>query len=1054
MLEKKAVMGITLTLLLVGVFTAAFNIPLRLANINVTMGSNDHAIRHVTHGEEPSFSMSPYEKIWDFSRASEWRSFAKIDNDSTEIIIGINYAKPDSYEQLRQFIAENQGELVNTVSMNGKTIAAVADVPLAMMPTFSEKLRTSGLSRYVEPNLRFQASFVPNDPSWPQQWGPARIEADYAWNTTTGDPSVLVAVIDTGVDWNHPDLIANYVALGYDWVSNDADPMDDSGHGTHCAGIIAAVINNSIGIAGLAQVKVMAEKGLDWRGGGNTDDLANAIIHAVDQGADILSNSWGGYFHSELMYEAVKYAHDREVLVVAAAGNDERDLKLHPACYKEVVAVTATNRTDAPASFTTFGEWVELAAPGVDIYSTIWDNSYAYMSGTSMSTPHVAGVASLILSQFPSMTGNQLRLQLRYTADDLGDPGFDIYYGYGRINARRAVEEVPPEHDLNILSWDRPPYVEPSDTEKINVTALDFGFSDESSVAVRLLVNGNVVDSALVSSLLSGATATVSLSWNPTAEGKYNVTAHVVPVLGESYTVDNVKSAYINVRSGKFIMVPVDCQKIQEAVELARLREVIKVASGTYFEHVYIDKPVRLIGEDCNTTIIDANETGNPITIVADKVHVNDFTVLNSTKPTSGVTYFNGGCILLSVKDCVIANNRIINNHEGVAMIQCDGNNTVYNNSINGFRDAGVGAVFDRGNNFVYGNTVTNPLDETTLGIALIGWAYEPGRITCDNNTIGYNKVESKMGTDQYGIALIVSQNNLVFGNILMLNNVCLWMAHCKNNTVLYNTITNNYWGIIEDNGDLGGVNTFHHNNMINNTIQAESLGTEYSNIWDDDYPSGGNYWSDYAGVDEKSGPDQKRHGSDGIGDTPYILDENNQDRYPLMEPFEVHDIAVTNIASSEAVVGQGYAVSIEVTVENQGEFTENFNVTIYADRTVIDTKPATLVSGGSTTITFTWNTTGFAKGNYTISAYAMVRQETDTADNTYTDGTILVTVPGDINGNRIVDILDAGKVSAHWYPGPPVGLLGYGANADINNDGAVDIFDAAIVSAHWLQSW
>jgi len=227
--------------------------------------------------------------------------------------------------------------------------------------------------------------------------------------------------------------------LGYDWVNNDSDPADDHGHGTHVAGIIAAVTNNSIGISGVAQVRVMAEKGLAYNGVGYADDLANAIVHAVDQGARIISCSWGSSSDSQLIYDAVRYATNAGALVIAAAGSTGNNERHYPAAYSEVVAVTATNEKDKPAGFTTYGDWVDIAAPGTSVYSTfLWD-TYVSFSGTSMAAPHVAGVAALVWSEYPYLSNEQVRSQLLITADDLGAKGFDVYYGYGRVNARKAV---------------------------------------------------------------------------------------------------------------------------------------------------------------------------------------------------------------------------------------------------------------------------------------------------------------------------------------------------------------------------------------------------------------------------------------------------------------------------------------------------------------------------------------------------------------------------------------------------------------------------------------
>jgi hypothetical protein len=168
------------------------------------------------------------------------------------------------------------------------------------------------------------------------------------------------------------------------------------------------------------------------------------------------------------------------------------------------------------------------------------------------------------------------------------------------------------------------------------------------------------------------------------------------------------------------------------------------------------------------------------------------------------------------------------------------------------------------------------------------------------------------------------------------------------------------------------------------------------------------------------------------------------------------HDVAITDISLSKTVVGQGYEMYVHVNVQNQGNFTETFNVTSYADTTIIQTQTITdLASGDSTMIIFEWNTTGMTFGNYTIKAVAdTIEEEIDTEDNTLVNGDVMVTIPGDVNGDRVVDIFDIGYISAHWHPGPPVGPLGYDGNADINSDGAVDIFDIGITSAHWGQSW
>jgi thermitase len=441
------------------------------------------------------------------------------------------------------------------LSIDNDVDTFVVDVSEAEAASFAAEALQSGLARYVEPDYRYEAQFVPDDPLWLGQWGPQKIEADWAWNTTVGTSSLLVAVIDTGVDYNHPDLAANCVPLGYDWVNNDTDPIDDNGHGTHCAGIIAAVLNNHEGIAGLAQVKIMAEKGLDAGGSGYTSDLANAIVHATDQGAKIISMSWGGYGRSQTLHEAVQYAYSKGMLLVAAAGNDGITQELYPAAFDEVIAVAATDEDDSPAYFSNHGNWIELAAPGVNILSTIsevhasrFDYPYDSLSGTSMACPHAAGTAALAWSRYPNATNEWIRLLMQYTTDDLGKAGFDAHFGYGRINARKVVGQQPPEHDLLVLDWQTPSYVEPGATVAINTTIFNFG-KEEANVTIQLLVEAIIVDSALIEALGNATSASVTCHWTPTTERSYNVTTYIVPAVGEVNTVNNVKSADIMVSS-------------------------------------------------------------------------------------------------------------------------------------------------------------------------------------------------------------------------------------------------------------------------------------------------------------------------------------------------------------------------------------------------------------------------------------------------------------------------------------------------------------------------
>jgi len=458
------------------------------------------------------------------------------DRASEEWVIGVSNMTSKNYRNLMVLISKYEGNVHNYISFKKRVQAIAVSLPLPSTPSFIKEAEAIVAPDYIEPNVQFRIDLVPNDLYWSVQWGPKKIKADYAWNTTIGNSSLVVAVIDTGVDWNHPDLAANYAPLGYDWVNLDPDPMDDNGHGTHVAGIIGAIINNSIGIAGISQVKIMAEKGLNQNGVGYEDDLANAIVHAVDQGAKIINMSWGDYTNSSLIQQAIRYAYNSGVLLVAAAGNDATSQKLYPAAYNEVIAVSATDQSDNPAWFTNYGDWIELAAPGVDIFSTLWDNTYGYKSGTSMATPHVSSVAALIWSSFPVITRDQLRTQLHYSADDLGTPEFDPHYGYGRVDAMRALVI----HNIAVTNVSSlKTVVGQGFTARIDVNVTNKGNNVET-FNLTLYANTTVIQTRVLTSAAGNFTVQ-SFTWNTAgfAEGNYTVSAYAWPVPSEIYIADN-----------------------------------------------------------------------------------------------------------------------------------------------------------------------------------------------------------------------------------------------------------------------------------------------------------------------------------------------------------------------------------------------------------------------------------------------------------------------------------------------------------------------------------
>jgi thermitase len=298
---------------------------------------------------------------------------------------------------------------------------------------------------FAEPNYLAHALEVPNDPSFSVQWGLSQIGAPAAWDVSHGSSAPIVAIVDTGIDGTHPDL-AGKVLPGWNFVSSIAIPADsdsdDDGHGTHCAGIAAAVTNNGVGIAGLAPLaRLLPVKVLDGSGTGTYEAVALGIRYAADHGARVINLSLGGTDPSVTLREAVNYAQDHGCLLPCATGNAVGALSaygiMYPAQY--ALAVGATDSLDARASFSKYGPQISVVAPGQSVYSTLPGGFYGSLSGTSMAAPHVSGLAALLWGACPLESNEQVRHVIESTAVDLGSPGWDQEFGYGRIDARAAI---------------------------------------------------------------------------------------------------------------------------------------------------------------------------------------------------------------------------------------------------------------------------------------------------------------------------------------------------------------------------------------------------------------------------------------------------------------------------------------------------------------------------------------------------------------------------------------------------------------------------------------
>ncbi|MEI7850862.1 MAG: right-handed parallel beta-helix repeat-containing protein, partial [Kiritimatiellales bacterium] len=380
---------------------------------------------------------------------------------------------------------------VYIISLKAPTLDAVPEA----LSVFAGE---SNVLAYVEPDFISRILTAPNDTRWNDLWGMRKINATGAWDVVTGSTNVVVAVIDTGIDLTHPDLAANlwrnaaeangvtgvdddgngYIddVNGWDFVNNDKTPADDNSHGTHCAGTVGAVGNNSSGVAGVCwTVRLMALKAGDANGWLADSDTAEAVRYAADKGAKVISASYGGSGVSDTARDSIVYANSNGVLFVAAAGNDGANndaAPVYPASYDipNIVVVAATDQNDTLASFSNYGKTsVDLAAPGVNIYSTVPGGTIESKQGTSMATPHVAGAAALLLSAKPALTHLQVKAALLNTVDPVPALIAKTVSG-GRLNVKKLIALQDTDGDGMPDEWELANGLDPNNK---NDAALD-----------------------------------------------------------------------------------------------------------------------------------------------------------------------------------------------------------------------------------------------------------------------------------------------------------------------------------------------------------------------------------------------------------------------------------------------------------------------------------------------------------------------------------------------------------------------------------------------------
>lgn len=468
-----------------------------------------------------------------------------------ETVPGRILVKPKSTLAEADFAQRLQGHGAGQRRSLGHSNVRVIAVDPEKTAAVLRALRNDPDIEFAEPDPIVHVSFSPNDPYVVsgQEWHLARLGAQQAWDLTTGSSNVVVAVLDSGANGAHPDL-AGRLLDGYNFVANTTNWADDLGHGTAVAGTISAVANNQLGVAGLApNCRMLPVKVADASGSAAHSAMAAGIEYAVAHGARIINLSLGGDATSQTLQEAIDYAWAHNVVLVAAAGNTGGDAAQYPAACEHVTAVSATTQNDTLAPFSTYGPFISLAAPGEYIWTTQADlaNPYLPWSGTSVASPLVAAVAALVVSANPALSNSQIVDLLKRTADDLGPAGFDTSFGFGRVNAFRAVSAAtttpPPSPTVSLTSPVAGTAFYPGEMVPLAAsTSISFG----SVTSVEFYASDL---------LLATTTPPLGFNWAPAQTGSYSLTAVAISDQGRRATSAPVTIEISSPQTGPSLLV-------------------------------------------------------------------------------------------------------------------------------------------------------------------------------------------------------------------------------------------------------------------------------------------------------------------------------------------------------------------------------------------------------------------------------------------------------------------------------------------------------------------
>lgn len=409
----------------------------------------------------------------------------------------VKFSEEVSIKLMNRLFRQADARVISEIPPLG---ALILEVPGGDVDAAIAELRGQEGVIYAEPNYYVEATdIIPNDPDWNNQYNMTAIRAPAGWQLNTGAIWVTIAILDTGVDLLHPDLFVR-ILPGYDFVNNDNNPQDDNGHGTHVSAIAAASTNNGEGVAGVNWgANILPVKVLNAAGNGTYANVAAGIVWATDHGAQVINLSLGGPTPSFVLNDAVNYAYQRGVILVASTGNAGIPAVLYPAAYDPVIAVGATDSTNSWAGFSNYGPEVDVVAPGVNIYSAFPGGGYGYRSGTSMAAPHVSGFAALLWG-IPGNGPARIRTLIESSALDLGPPGWDEYFGYGLIQMDTAIQQALPIATPTVTA-------SPTQIATLETT-------QDNSIPFPIYTASNLADLSptLVSILSNEITATPSLS--------------------------------------------------------------------------------------------------------------------------------------------------------------------------------------------------------------------------------------------------------------------------------------------------------------------------------------------------------------------------------------------------------------------------------------------------------------------------------------------------------------------------------------------------------------